>query len=78
MAGHMLGAAPVGRREGEALTTAGGGFFVRAEVNRNQQAPLCGVAPIEVAEDSMTTVELFMGILAVACLALTIYFGTRR
>jgi len=38
------------KKEGEALTTASGGRLVRAEVNRNKRAPLCGVAPIEVAE----------------------------
>ena len=35
---------------GEPLTTAGGGNFVRGEVNRNEQAPQCGAATIEVAE----------------------------
>ena len=34
---------------GEPLTTASGGNLVRGEVNRNKQAPQCGVAPIEVA-----------------------------
>ena len=35
---------------GEAPTTASGGHFVGAEVNRNKRAPQCGVAPIEVAD----------------------------
>ena len=35
---------------GEAPTSAGGGNYVGAEVNRNKRAPQCGVAPIEVAE----------------------------
>ena len=35
---------------GEAPTTASGGNFVGAEVNRNKRAPQCGVAPIEVAD----------------------------
>ncbi len=35
--------------EGEALTTAGGGNLVRAEVSRNKQAPQWGAAPIEAA-----------------------------
>ena len=37
--------------EGEALTTAGGGNLVKAEVSRNKQAPQCGAAPIEVADN---------------------------
>jgi len=35
----------------EALTTASGRSLVRAEINRNEQAPLCGVATIEVADN---------------------------
>ncbi len=35
--------------EGEALTTAGGGNLVKAEVSRNKQAPQSGAAPIEAA-----------------------------
>ena len=30
--------------------SAGGGNHIRAEVNRNEQAPRCGVATIEVAD----------------------------
>ena len=37
---------------GEPLTTAGGGSFVRGEVNRNKRSPQCGVAPIEVADNT--------------------------
>ena len=36
--------------KGEPLTTAGGGSFVRGEVNRNERSPQCGVATIEVAD----------------------------
>ena len=43
-------AAVASRSQGEPLTTAGGGSFVRGEVNRNERAPQCGVATIEVAE----------------------------
>ena len=35
---------------GEPLTTAGGGSFVRGEVNRNERAARWAVATIEVAE----------------------------
>ena len=35
--------------EGEDLTTASGGNFVRSEVSRNKQAPQCGAAPIKAA-----------------------------
>jgi len=38
------------RQGDEALTTASGRSLVRAEINRNEQAPLCGVATIEVAD----------------------------
>ena len=38
-------------RKGEALTTACGGSFVRAEVNRNNQSARWAVAQIEIAED---------------------------
>ena len=34
----------------EPLRTAGGGNIVRGEINRNEQAPQCGAATIEVAE----------------------------
>ena len=36
--------------QGESLTTASGGYFVRDELNRNKRASQCEVAPIEVAE----------------------------
>ena len=35
---------------GESRTTAGSGNIVRDEVNRNERAPQCGVATIEVAD----------------------------
>ena len=35
---------------GEALTTAGGGYLVRAEVNGNKWSPQWGATTIEVAE----------------------------
>ena len=38
--------------QGEALMSAGGGKHIRAEVNRNEQAPQCGVATIEVADEA--------------------------
>ena len=38
------------RLQGESLTTASGGYFVRDELNRNKRASQCEVAPIEVAE----------------------------
>jgi len=44
---------------GEPLTTASGGSFVRGEINRNKQAPQCGVAPIEVAEEPESPLILF-------------------
>ncbi len=34
----------------EAQMTAGGGNIICAEIIRNKQSPLCGVAPIEDAE----------------------------
>ena len=46
-------APPCSNAAGEALTTACGGNIVRAEVNRNKRSPLCGVAPIEVAESKL-------------------------
>ena len=38
-------------RKGEALTTACGGSFVRADVNQNKQSARWAVAQIEIAED---------------------------
>ena len=35
---------------GEALTTASGGNFIRAEVNRNKRSPQWGAASIEIAD----------------------------
>ena len=35
----------------EALMTASGGNFIRAEINRNKRSPQWGAAPIEVADD---------------------------
>jgi hypothetical protein len=42
--------AAVAAAEGEPLTTAGGGSFVRGEVTRNKRSPQWGAAPIEGAE----------------------------
>ena len=39
------------RERGEPLRAASGGNTVRGEVNRNERAPQCGVAKIEVADD---------------------------
>ena len=35
--------------------TAGGGYFIRAEFNRNKRSALWAVAPIEVADEPLTT-----------------------
>ena len=39
------------RLRDEHLTTRSAGSFVRCEFNRNERAPQCGVAKIEVADD---------------------------
>ncbi len=40
-------------KKGEALSTASGGNFDRAEVSRNKRSPRRGVAPIEAAEKAI-------------------------
>ena len=43
---------------GEASTTASGGYFVEAEVTRNEQAPRCGAATIEGAGEAVGDPEV--------------------
>ena len=48
--GHLMNLVSCAVVRGEPLMTSGGGNLIRGEVNRNERAPQCGVATIEVAD----------------------------
>jgi len=50
-----------GGTKGEPPTTASGGSFVGGEINRNERAPQCGVATIEIADTVLSVPQLRRG-----------------